>query len=326
MRLASPLALSLCVAAGDAQAEPGVWQRAKDPGARVAERARLRAEQLFDYASEARNDPEAFRQLSTGSAALLELSGGARRDPWQAVLLGRVLLEVEPGRDREAVQLIEEGLSRLPDSDFKLESWFDLGIAAMKVGDFARAERAFAAALALSWDPDDRARCYRNRGRARLLSGRVTAAVADYRAAVRLARDSAGSALSHLGLGVTLERGGDYPQGMQEIARGVALRVPISAYASAFVLDLPGLTWVPEYDEHYFRGLAAMSEAQNADSSDAQETAYESALLSWEQYLPAAEVAKDSFVANARRHQQRCLEALERLRRDLPPRRSGSVR
>jgi tetratricopeptide (TPR) repeat protein len=326
MRLAVALVLSLGMVAGQARGEPSVWQRARDPSARVAERARLRAEQLFDYAAEARDDPEAFRQLSAGSAALLELSGGARRDPWQAVLLGRVLLEVEPGRDREAVQLIEEGLLRLPDSDFKLESWFDLGIGAMKVGDFARAERAFAAALALSWDPDDRARCYRNRGRARLLSGRVTAAVADYRSAVRLARDSSGSALSHLGLGVTLERGGDYPQGMQEIARGVALRVPISAYASAFVLDLPGLTWVPEYDEHYFRALVAMSEAQNADSPEARETAYESALASWEQYLPSAEVVKDRFVANARRHQQRCRDALERLQRVPAPRRSGGVR
>ncbi|HKY35932.1 MAG TPA: tetratricopeptide repeat protein [Polyangiaceae bacterium] len=326
MRFGALAALSLSLLAARAQAEPSLWGRVIDPNAQPASKARQRAEQLFDYSRQAGEDPEALRELSLGGAALLELSGGVRRDPWQAVLLGRILLDAQPGRERDAVRLLEQGLSGLPDSDFKLESWFDLGIGAMKIGDFARAEDAFAAALALAWDPDDRARCYRNRGRARLLSGQMMAAVADYRSAVRLARDTLGSALSHLGLGVTLERSGDYPQGMLEVARSVAMRIAVPPSSSVFVLDVPGLTWVPEYDEHYFRALAAMSEAEQTDDTDTAEAAYESALVSWEQYLPAAEAQKDRFVANAKRHQKRCLEALERLQQAPVPRRSGRVR
>jgi tetratricopeptide (TPR) repeat protein len=296
------------------RAEPNVWQRARDPNAVARSLARLRAEKLFHDALEASGDPELARELSLGSAALLELSGPDSHDARQKVLLGRALLEVQPARALEAVQLLEAGLRRLPASDFKLESWFDLGIGAMRLGDVARAERAFAAALSLAWDPDDRARCYRNRGRVRSLAGRMTAAVSDYRAAVALARDSLGSALSHIGLGVALERSGDYPQGMQEIARAVALRVPAPQNRTLFVLDVPGLGWVPEHDEYYFRALAAMSEAQQAHDPEHAEAAYQAALDNWEQYLPAAEAHKDRFVPNAKRHERRCASELERLR------------
>lgn len=307
-----------------AAAEPTLWQRAKAPGWQVHERARLRAEQLFDQASDPRADLETLRDLSLGSAALMELSGEARRDPWQRVLLGRVLLDAQPGREREAQQLIESGLPALPDSDFKRQSLFDLGLGAMFSGEMERAARVFTAALALAWKPDDRATIHRNRGKARMLSGQLLGAVADFRAAVELGRGVEVMALSRFGLGVALERSGDYPQGMQEIARGVALRLPVPPYPSESVLDLPGLRWIPEYDVHYFRALGAMSEAEAADESELSGERYESALESWEQYIPAAEAQKDRFVPNALRHRQRCLDTLARLRR--PPARASAPR
>jgi hypothetical protein len=115
-------------------------------------------------------------------------------------------------------------------------------------------------------------------------------------------------------LGVTLERSGDYPQGMQEIARGVAVRLPVPPYSSESVLDLATLRWFPEYDVHYFRALGAMSEAAAADSRELSEERYEAALESWDQYLPAAQAQKDRFVPNAERHRQRCVDALLRLK------------
>jgi tetratricopeptide (TPR) repeat protein len=314
--------------ASTAQADPTLWQRATEPGARARSRARVRAEQLFEQATEARVDPETLRDLSLGSAALMELSGGARRDPWQQVLLGRVLLDAQPGREREAVQLIEGGLPALADSEFKRASLFDVGLGSMLSGDMDRADKAFTAALSLAWDPDYRASIHRNRGKARMLSGRLLEAVTDFRAAVRLARGAEVTALSHFGLGVALERSGDYPQGMQEIALGVAMRLPVPPYPTESVLDLPTLRWIPEYDVHYFRGLAAMTEASNADSGEAARELYEDALESWDQYLPAAEAQKDRFLPNAERHRQRCLVALGRAGK--PPTaaapRSGRVR
>jgi tetratricopeptide (TPR) repeat protein len=331
--------LSLLSVTVSAQAEPTLWQRAAEPQARIAARARLRAEQLFEQAAEQDRDPEARRELSPGSAALLELIGGPdstaptwrarganrERDPWQTVLLGRVLLDADSGREQEALQLVERALVLLPDSDFKAESWFDVGVGAQRGGDSARAIRAFTAALALFWAPDDRANAYRNRAKAQMLLGNLQACIEDLRKAVALARDPKILGLSHFGLGVALERAGDYPQGMLEIARGVANRLPVPPYPVASVLDLP-LSWTPEYDAHYYRALAAMSEAVDADSTETAEAAYESALVSWEQYLPAAEAQKDRFVANAKRHQKRCLEALERLQHAPAPRRSGRVR
>ena len=296
-----------------ASAEPTLWQRAQAPGSATRAKARLRAEQLFYQASDPRADLETLRDLSLGSAALMELSGEARRDPWQQVLLGRVLLDAQPGREREALQLIENGLPALPDSDFKRASLFDLGLGAMFSGEMEHATRAFTAALALAWKADDRATIHRNRGKARMLSGNLLGAVADFRAAVELARGVEVMALSRFGLGVALERSGDYPQGMQEISRGVAMRLPVPPYASESVLDLPGLRWIPEYDVNYFRALGAMSEAEAADSSELSKDRYETALQSWEQYIPAAEAQKDRFLANALRHQKRCLDALTRL-------------
>jgi tetratricopeptide (TPR) repeat protein len=300
-----------------AEADPTLWQRVTQPEARNQARARLRAEQLFDQSSQASSDDvELLRQLSLGSAALLSLSGGTQRDPWQQVLLGRVLLDAQAGREREAIALISRGVVGLPDSDFKRASLFDLGIGSLVVGDLEGAERAFTAALALAWDPDYRARLHRNRSKVRMLSGKLAGAVADARVAVRLARGTELLALSHFGLGVALERSGDYPEGMQEIARGVAVRLPVPPYQSESVLELPTLRWVPEYDVHYYRALAAMTEATAAGADeDSIVTSYEAALVDWEQYLLAAEALKDRFAVNARRHQQRCLDALVRLRK-----------
>jgi tetratricopeptide (TPR) repeat protein len=305
-----------------ASAQPTLWQRAAEPGAQLRYKARVRAEQLFEQANDARADPDLLRDLSLGGAALLELSGGARRDPWQSVLLGRVLLDAQPGREREAVALIERGVYALPASDFKRASLFDVGLGAMLSGDLEHADRAFTAALALAWDPDYRASIHRNRGKARMLAGRLSEAVADFRAAVGLARGVEVMALSHFGLGVALERNGDYLQAMQEVERGVAVRLPVPPYPSESVLDLPSLRWFPEYDVHYFRALAAMAEARSAETPELEQDRYELALESWEQYLPAAEASKDRFLSNAQRHRKRCAEALKRLTRE----RSGGVR
>jgi tetratricopeptide (TPR) repeat protein len=309
-----------------ASAEPTLWQRSKAPGWSARAKARLRAEQLFDQASDPRADPEMLRDLSLGSAALLELSGEARRDPWQRVLLGRLLLDARPGREREAVRLIESGLPALPDSDFKRQSLFDVGLGAMFSGEMEHAARAFTAALALAWKPDDRATLHRNRGKARMLSGQLLGAVADFRDAVQLGRGVEVMALSRFGLGVALERSGDYPQGLQEIARGVALRLPVPPYPTESVLDLPGLRWIPEYDVHYFRALGEMSQVDAADSSQLLRERYQSALESWEQYIPAAEAQKDPFLPNALRHRQRCLDALARLPKPTPPAPAASGR
>jgi tetratricopeptide (TPR) repeat protein len=296
--------------------EPTLWQRAQEPGAALRYKARVRAEQLFDQGSETGADAQLLRDLSLGGAALLQLSGGARRDPWQAVLLGRILLDAAPAQEREALALLEGSVHRLPDSDFKRASLFDAGLGAMLSGDLEQADRDFTEALSLAWSPDYRASIHRNRGKVRMLAGRLREAVSDFRAAVQLARGVEVMALAHFGLGVALERSGDFPQGLQQIARGVALRLPVPPYPSESVLDLPSLRWFPEYDVHYFRALGAMSEAAEAPTSEVARDRYELAIESWEQYLPAAEASKDRFFPNAARLHRRCLSALARLPRE----------
>lgn len=313
--------LGLLLLAGSAQAaEPTLWQRTRDSKATSRERARLRAEQLFEQASDARDDPELFRQLLLGGASLLELAGDIGGDPWRAVLLGRLLLEAESERKQQAMQLIERSVTGLPDSEFKRQAWFDLGVAALRSRQYARAERAFGAALALAWDVDDRSITHRNRGRSRMLAGSLAAAVADYRAAVALARSSDTLALGRFGLGVALERSGDYPQGMQEITRAAAIRLPVPPYPAESVLDWPELIWTPDYEVFYVKALAAMSDAAQASSRELQAQAYAEALRSWELYVAPAAQDRAPFQANALRHQQRCRDALERLGR------SGGVR
>lgn len=310
----------LCAAAAlfsttHAAAEPTLWQRASEPGvARMRARARLRAEQLFDLAAERRSDPDTGHALLLQSAALLELSGGAESDPWQGVLLGRALLDVRAGREQQAIRLLESHVDALPPSDFKAASLFDWGLGALFSGDLERAKRAFTKALALAWHPDDRANLLRSRGQARSLSGQVPEAVVDFRAAVKLARAPDVLALSHWGLGVALERGGDYRQGLDEIGRAVRLRLPAPPYAAGSALELPTVRLFPEYDLHYYRALGFMAEAVGADSFDRENDCYRGALASWDRYLAAAEAHEDRFVPNAVRHRQRCVDALGRAR------------
>lgn len=322
------LLVALALAAPAARAEPTLWQRAGDPGSALRARARVRAEQLFEQANDERADREILRDLSLGSAALLELSGGPARDPWQSVLVGRVLVDAQAGREPDAIRFLQRGLSELPNSDFKRAGLFDLGLAGMLTGEHELAERAFSAALGLAWDPDDRASVHRNRGKARMLGGDLAGAVADFRAAVRLARNVEVLALSHFGLGVALERGGDYPQGLREVARGAAIQLPVPPYPSESVLDLPSLRWVPAYDVSYFRALGAMAEASSAEAPELERAAYAAALDSWDEYLPPAAAHADRFVPNARRHRQRCADALLRLARAerVARSRSGGVR
>src|SRR5882724_2587904 len=131
MRRAALGTVTALLLATTARADPTFWQRASDPSAQARAKARQRAEQLFDQATDPRADAETLQELSLGSAALLELSGGAKRDPWQEVLLGRVLLDADPARQRDALQLIERGVVSLPASDFKCASLSDLGLGAM---------------------------------------------------------------------------------------------------------------------------------------------------------------------------------------------------
>jgi tetratricopeptide (TPR) repeat protein len=319
------LAATLLVAAS-APAEPTVWERAREPEAATRVKATLRAEQLFAQTTDATSDPDLLRDFSLGSAALLELSGTAEQDGFRAVLLGRALLEARTGNERDAARLIERGITRLPDSDFKCDGWFDLGLAQMIVGDYERAKRAYTAALALAWEADARATIYRNRGKARMLAGRLTDAVRDFRAAVGLAQSPAVVALSHFGLGVALERSGDYPQGLREVALGAAVRLSGPGLVSESVLDLPTIRWIPEYDVNYFRALSDMALAAAADSPGRALALYEAALENWAEYLPAAEAAHDRFAAGAERHRQRCSAEVERLRAAEPARPSGGVR
>ena len=307
------IATALCVPC-TARSQPTLWQRATDPRAEARFKARVYAEQLFNQVTDPRVEPDLQRDLSADGAALLQLDG-TRQDATSRVLLGRLLLETRSGREVQATALIESGVFLLPDSEFKRASLFDAGLGAILSGELQHAERSFSVALSLAWDPDDRATLHRNRAKARMLSGRLREAVGDFRAAVRLARNVDVMALSHFGLGVALERSGDYPEGMQEIARGVALRLPVPPYPSPSVLDLPGLRWFPEYDLHYYRALGAMVEAAQADSRELEQEQYEAALEDWEQYLPAAEAAKDRFLPNAERSKKRCLDTLLRLKK-----------
>ena len=84
---------------------------------------------------------------------------------------------LDHAHDLVRARLIERGITRLPDSHFKCDGWFDLGLAQMIIGGYERAKRAYTAALARAWEADDRATIYRNRGKARMLAGRLTDAV-----------------------------------------------------------------------------------------------------------------------------------------------------
>ena len=315
-RLAVAVGCATLLLAATGAAEPTLWQRARSPNAALEARLLTALERMLDAREQAGPDDEMAQRFARAALAMVDLARpGVPADPRLACAIATALIGADVGRAAEAEALLESAVQRLPPGELLAHAWHELGIARSLRGDHAGSRDADSHVLELAWDPGLRATSFYNRAEAEMRLGDLGRAARDYQQGADSAGDPAIQVLSRFGLGVALERQGDLPAAFAAFDQGLKTRLPLSRYSSDDPLDLPGVFFVPPYERSYLSALIAMAVARHGEDKDTTRAAYEQAIRKWDAYLLAA-APSEPWLANARRHRERCAAEL----RKLPPR------
>jgi tetratricopeptide (TPR) repeat protein len=307
--LALALFASFAANATELDAAPSLWERARNPNARTEARLLVGLERLLDARELAGPDVETADRIARAAVAMIDLTKvHTPADPRLAFVMARALLDAHVGRDPEAEALLETAVARLPVSSLLAAAWHDLGVARALRGDYAGARDAQTHVLDLAWAPDERALAYYYRAASEVRLGELALAQNDYRAAAERAHQPEIQGLSRFGIGVVLERDGDLPSAFTALEQGLAL------YPSDDPLELTGIFFAPPYERFYLAALIAMTRARSENDPVMRRVAYERSVAAWGAYLVAAP-ADEPWVANARKHRERCVSELRRLPR-----------
>lgn len=306
--LAVALVLSGLGAAEQAYAKPSIWDVAREP--------KLAEEQLTLTAVESflLGHASAWDEMHVHKATIDYLRGEQYLDPRLELLLAQLRVEATLRGEQGVRERLLDTLARCPESPLAPRSYLELARVAALQGDLGSARGYFTQALDGLWEPELRAAAYYGRAKVVMEDGRPRDAVNDYREALRLARSPKYRALGHWGLGVALERSGNLNAAFRELRTAIAIPVQSTAFAARTVLDLPDVTFAPDYDRYYYKGLAAMAEAAGEDVPPQAILDYQNAVQYFERYLSEAEPAQHAYSANARRLVQTSNERARRLR------------
>lgn len=319
LRAFAAKALALAVALGPARAhaEPTIWQRAREPELSRSQQLLNRIERILGTVGL----PELNAEFSAGAVALFQLSAGhwscsssgstpsgsgalrePKLDPRLEYLLGGALLQAGAGRDRDARCLLERALYDAPDSPLAAEGYFNLALAAGRLGDRKTERAAYLQALAVTWDPDIRANVYGNLAESDMGSGDLKRAVREYRVALAASQQPDTLALNHFGLAVALDRSQDLPSALEAAKRAISVQLPPTLFSAPSVLDLPTVSFSPSYEIHYYKALGAMAAALLAKDAAGRRAALADADEHWSAYLVRAEVDHSPWLQQARLH------------------------
>ena len=152
-----------------------------------------------------------------------------------------------------------------------------------------------------------------------MAEGNFANAIADYEAAIGTSSSPDVQGLARWGLAVAFERDRDLPRGLAMARIAQAIQVPHGG-GYVGVLDLPGIFFVPAYDEHYYRALGLMAVALVESDTDKAIKGLQDAALLWSMYLADAQADSPPWIDNAVRHRQRCLDESKRLMQQLESR------
>ena len=314
-RLTLGLIGALAVLPSRVDAAPSLWARAKRP---AEARLLVALERRLDEEALAAREPDTALRIARAGVALIELTHVKNpADPRLAFMLARVLLDAELGRNAEAERLLERAVAELPVSPLLAKAWFELGVVRALRGEHQGAVDAQGRALDLALDSDQRALAFCRRAASEEELQLLGRAESDYRAAAAVAREPVLQALADFGLGLVLERDGDLPSAYAVFELGLAIALPISAYATDELLELPGVFFTPPYDRFYLAALLAMTRARSEKEPRSRRIELEQAVADWDAYLLAAR-EDEAWLPNAKRHRERCIQELARL--PHPPR------
>jgi len=308
-------------AARPARADPSIWQRAEHPELTRSLQLLNRIERLLGTVGL----PEFNAEFSAGAVALFQLGDGrfrcaelhdakfARLDPRLEYLIGGALVQAEIQREADARCLLEQALRTAPDSPLAAQGYFNLALAAGKLGDRKAERAAYLRALDVTWDLDVRATVYGNLAESDMAAGDLKRAVREYRTALLTSQQPDIVALSYYGLAVALDRSGDLPSALDAARHAISVQLPPSVFSAPSVLDLPSVSFSPSYEIHYYKALGAMAAAENAKDDATRRDALAAAAEHWSAYLVRAEVDGTPWVQAARLHRVSTLRALEKL-------------
>lgn len=302
------LVLALLGGVGQAHAEPSVWDVAREP--KLAEEYLT----LTSVESFLLGHASAWDEMNVHKATIDYLRGERYLDPRLELLLAQLRVEATLRGEQGVRDRLLETLARYPHSPLAPRSYLELARVAALQGDLASAHTYFSEALERLWEPELRAAAYYGRAKVVMEAGRPREALNDYREALGIARSPKYRALAHWGLGVALERSGNLNAAFRELMTAIGIPVQSTAFAARTVLDLPDVTFAPDYDRYYYKGLAAMAEADGEDVPPQAILDYQTAVQYFERYLSEAEPAQHPYTANARRLAQACGERARQLR------------
>lgn len=304
------LSAAVALVAGTAHAQPSIWDVARDPNVERDYQTLVAVERMVARDDSAWGDPTLPERFMRAALAVIELAGGTRStDARLLFVAGDLLSDPMIGRDKDARALLVRALRLAPDSPLAGRAWFNVAIASARMGDPSSERAAYGNALERVWETGFRSNIFANRAESNMVLGDLDSSIADYRKAIALSDRPDLAALSHYGLGVALERNGDLPRALD--AMDVARAIHIPGVGSA--LDLPSVFFVPAYDIHYYKALAAMAAARRPKKPELIAAHLLDAGEEWQRYLDHAVPDKHRWLDHARRHQATTLARLKKL-------------
>lgn len=322
---AGGLLLGACAVAARAGAAPTVWDLVKNPKLGAAEQLLALAERSRTPADDSTDDvlpssattEELNRQLNARAAALITIADGHQLgDSRLLYLLGDALVKADKSYLPEGRLRLQQALERDPESPLAADAWFSLATAEGKLGQREAERAAYSRALALEWQPEAQAMFASNRAESSMASGDLAAALEDYRLALSLSRTGVTRALALWGMAVATERDGDLPTALGLAREAAGFRFgPPSRFVVA--LDLPNVYFQPEYEEHYYRALAEMADADVQARPEDARNRLQTASLLWSLYLENARRDRERWLGNAEQLRQICQRKLARIDADI---------
>lgn len=317
-------ALGACLSgASPAAASPSVWDVARAPELEradrlfaLAERSRVPAEDTLDDVAmflPSGTSEELMRQLNARAAALITIADGHQLgDSRLLFLLGDALVKADDSYLPEGRLRLQQALEQDPDSPLAGEAWFSLAIAEGKLREHGAERAAYTRALEREWQPELRATLMTNRAESTMAAGELRLAIRDYRHAIAVSRSAVTQALAHWGLAVATERDGDLPSALELARRASSFRFGPSNHL-VVALDLPSVYFTPDYEEHYYRALATMGQADAEPDPGEARRLLQTASLLWSLYLDHAQRDGERWAPHARLHRAACRRRLTAL-------------
>jgi tetratricopeptide (TPR) repeat protein len=186
------------------------------------------------------------------------------------------------------------------------------------MGDREAEHAAYLRALELTWEPDSRGNLLANLAESDMALGDLRRAIRGYRAALSSSQQPELVAGAYFGLAVALDRSGDLPSALEAAKRALAVQLPPTLFAAGSVLDLPNVFFMPSYELHYYKALAAMASAQLAKDDLGRRVALAEANEQWQSYLLPAELDHARFAPRAALHQASVQRQLAEIPAKLP--------